>query len=99
MRRRRRRRHNISPNAIQIENTENGKATTSLPQLAKDEDGIQIATNNNEEIVNRPVYDGPLDPNSNYTGFIEVIGEFSQADKTTMISFNLIHFSVNCSEH
>lgn len=72
----RRRKRELSPNAIQIENTENGKATTALP-TSKDDESIQIINGNINGIDSNKylVFDGPLDPQSNYTGFVEVIGK------------------------
>lgn len=73
---RRRRRRQFSPNSIQIENSDNGKQTTALP-MVKENDTIQILHENIGDVAqNYVVFDGPLDPNSNYTGFVEVIGKF-----------------------
>lgn len=70
--RRRRRRRQLSQNSIQVENSENGKSTTIAP---KNDENIQIM--NAENLIDRNflVFDGPLDPSSNYTGFVEVIGK------------------------
>lgn len=57
-----------SPNAIQIEELDNGKPITSAPANL-----ISAAVVDERRFR---IVDGYLDPNSNYTGFIEVIGEF-----------------------
>lgn len=72
LRKRRLIRRQVSPNSIQVENFENGKSTTPLPRA---EESIQILNENVE--IGSNVFDGQLDPQSNYTGFIEVIGKFS----------------------
>lgn len=74
LRKRRLIRRQVSPNSIDIENFDNGKSTTPLPRA---EESIQILKANVENLIDRNVFDGPLDPQSNYTGFIEVIGKFS----------------------
>lgn len=76
---RRRRRRQSQPNSIQIENSENGKSTTVLPPNTDDiieivNGNIGNPTNNNHHIV----FDGPLDPGSNYTGYLEVIGKMCE---------------------
>lgn len=72
----RRRRRQSQPNSIQIENSENGKSTTMPP---KTDDIIEIVNDNIENTtnINHNVFDGPLDPASNYTGYLEVIGKMS----------------------
>lgn len=73
-RRRRRLRRQASPNSIEVENAENGKSTTIAPRA---EESIQIVNENVDNLADRNsyvVFDGPLDPDSNYSGFIEVIG-------------------------
>ena len=52
-----------------MENPETGKATTIAPRA---EESIQIVDGNPEDIV----HDGPLDSESIYSGFIEVIGTY-----------------------
>lgn len=70
---RRRRRHNqTSPNSIPNDSADSGKSTTA-PPLGKAEESVQIVNQNIGEF-NAMVFDGPLDPQSNYTGFLEVIG-------------------------
>lgn len=76
----RRRRFRVSrqatSNSIEVENAENGKATTIAPRA---EESIQIVNENPDNMSDRDgyaVFDGPLDPDSNYSGFIEVIGKF-----------------------
>lgn len=69
----RRRRRQSQPNSIQLENSENGKSTTVPP---KNDDIIEIV-NGNPTKNNDIVFDGPLDPASNYTGYLEVIGKMS----------------------
>lgn len=61
-------RREVSTNAIEKE-TETGKATTIAPRA---EESIQIVDGNAENIV----HDGPLDSESIYSGFIEVIGMY-----------------------
>lgn len=75
----RRRRFRISrqasSNSIEVENSENGKATTIAPRA---EESIQIVNENVDNLSDRDgyaVFDGPLDPDSNYSGFVEVIGK------------------------
>lgn len=74
----RRRRFRISrqatSNSIEVENSENGKATTIAPRA---EESIQIVNENPDNMADRDyaVFDGPLDPDSNYSGFVEVIGK------------------------
>lgn len=62
-------RREVSTNAIEVENSETGKATTTAPRA---EESIQIVDGNADNIV----FDGPLDSDSIYSGFIEVIGMF-----------------------
>lgn len=62
-------RREVSTNAIEVENSETGKATTTAPRA---EESIQIVDGNADNIV----FDGPLDSDSMYSGFIEVIGMF-----------------------
>lgn len=66
-------RREASQNKIERENPENGKATTITPRA---EESIQIV-NKNIDRDNYTVFDGPLDPDSSYSGFVEVIGMFS----------------------
>lgn len=76
LKRRRRRRHNLSPNLIQDENdvkaTSDPVPLASFPTIDSPISGFHI-------MPGRPpmgnIYDGRLDPNSNYTGFVEVIGK------------------------
>lgn len=59
-----------------MENSENGKSTTSAPRA---EESIQIVNENVDSLGDRDsyaVFDGPLDPDSNYSGFVEVIGKY-----------------------
>lgn len=74
-RRRYRIRRQATANAIEVENSENGKSTTSAPRA---EESIQIVNENVDNLNDRDgysaVFDGPLDPDSNYSGFVEVIG-------------------------
>lgn len=70
-----RRRRQAASNSINVENSENGKSTTTAPRA---EGSIQIVNhvdnlNGGDHYV---VFDGPLDPDSNYSGFIEVIGTY-----------------------
>lgn len=61
-------------NAIELENSDNGKSTTIAPRA---EESIQIVNENVDNLTDRDsyvVFDGPLDSESNYSGFIEVIG-------------------------
>lgn len=60
-------RREVSTNAIEVENPETGKATTIAPRA---EESIQIVDTENI------VHDGPLDSESIYSGFIEVIGMY-----------------------
>lgn len=58
-----------------MENSENGKSTTIAPRA---EESIQIVNENVDNLGDRDgyaVFDGPLDPDSNYSGFVEVIGK------------------------
>lgn len=74
-RRRYRIRRQASSNSIEVENSENGKSTTSAPRA---EESIQIVNENVDNLSDREgiaVFDGPLDPDSNYSGFVEVIGK------------------------
>lgn len=87
---RRRRRRQSQPNSIQIENSENGKSTTVPP---KTDDIIEIVngdignpTDNNHHIV----FDGPLDPESNYTGYLEVIGKMSSFFFCFLLKINFV---------
>lgn len=71
-----RRRRQAAPNSIEVENSENGKSTTTAPRA---EESIQIVNENLDNLADRDsfvVFDGPLDPDSNYSGFVEVIGRF-----------------------
>lgn len=82
----RRRRRQSQPNSIQIENSENGKSTTLPP---KTDDIIEIV-NGNIGIPtknNHIVFDGPLDPASNYTGYVEVIGKMNSIFLLSTIYF------------
>lgn len=75
--RRIRRRRQPPTNAIQIENEENGKATTIPATAAKNAETININEGiDGPEAVRQDynIYDGPLDPNSFYSGFVEAIG-------------------------
>lgn len=81
MHRRNHRYHNrfhrqVTANTIEVENSENGKAT-SAPRA---EESIQIvdeqAAGNIVEQDYYGIQDGPLDPDSRYSAFVEVIGEF-----------------------
>lgn len=69
-------RRNLSPNAIAVDE---GKTSTALPPSPRSEESIQIVNGhidgNSLDRNNFAVFDGPLDPSSNYTGFVEVIGE------------------------
>lgn len=70
-----RRRRQATPNAIELENSENGKSTTTAPRA---EESIQIVNENVDNLADRDsyvVFDGLLDPDSNYSGFVEVIGK------------------------
>lgn len=60
-------RREVSTNAIEVENPDTGKATTTAPRA---EESIQIVDGNADNIV----FDGPLDSESIYSGFLEVIG-------------------------
>lgn len=71
-RRLRRKRRQHPTNAIEIENENNGKATIMPVTAARYAETIKIDENAEQ---NYNIYDGPLDSSSNYTGFIEVIGE------------------------
>lgn len=74
-RRRYRLRRQASANSIEVENSENGKSTTTAPRA---EESIQIVNGNVDNLSDRDsyvVFDGPLDPDSNYSGFVEVIGK------------------------
>lgn len=78
----RRRRHRFqrqaAPNSIDVENTDNGKSTTIAPRA---EESIQIVNENVDNLSDRNanvVFDGPLDADSNYSGFVEVIGKFKR---------------------
>lgn len=58
-----------------MENSENGKSTTNAPRA---EESIQIVNENVDNLADRDgyiVFDGPLDPESNYSGFLEVLGK------------------------
>lgn len=57
------------PNSIDSGN-ENGKPTTEFLLENSSRDEIMTASDS------KSIYDGPLDPNSNYTGFVEVIGTY-----------------------
>lgn len=75
-RRRHRLRRQVTANSIEAENSENGKSTTAAPRA---EESIQIVKEDLDKLTDREshvVFDGPLDPDSNYSGFIEVIGMF-----------------------
>lgn len=63
-------------NSIQIEQYENGKTTTTAGP-ANMVDGRNGAAGEAGPLDERrfKVTDGYLDPNSNYTGFVEVIGK------------------------
>lgn len=74
-RRRHRSRRQATANSIEVENSENGKSTTAAPRA---EESVQISKHDEESSIDRDsyvVFDGPLDPDSHYSGFIEVIGE------------------------
>lgn len=71
----RRRRQNVnnsipSDDEKPISNSEATVETTSELSSV-----ITIESDNGEYLNSFEVIDGPLDPNSNYTGFIEIIGE------------------------
>lgn len=69
-------RRNLSPNAI---TADAGKTSTASPPVPRSEESIQIVNGhidgNSLGRHNFAVFDGPLDLLSNYTGFVEVIGE------------------------
>lgn len=69
-------RRNLSPNAISVDA---GKTSTPPPPSPRSEESIQIVNGHIDggsiDRHNFAVFDGPLDPMSNYTGFVEVIGE------------------------
>ncbi|XP_055318349.1 tyrosine-protein phosphatase 69D isoform X2 [Sitodiplosis mosellana] len=71
-------RREVSTNAIEVENPETGKATTTAPRA---EESIQIVDGNNAENI---VYDGPLDSESIYSGYIEVI--VNKDDKSEVLT-------------
>lgn len=62
----RRKRHNVNNNVPSDVAADEIQTTTSTSIAAS-----ATPTNNNK----LEIYDGPLDPNSNYSGFIEVIGK------------------------
>lgn len=66
-------RRQIPSNAIQSENPDNGK--TTAPPTPRAEESIQIVHDAADNLADgrNTVYDGPLDPESQYTAFIEVI--------------------------
>lgn len=66
-------RREANSNAIELENIENGKATTTAPKTAE---SIQYGTL--DERSSDIIFDGPLNSQAIYTGFIEVIGMFSE---------------------
>lgn len=69
-------RRQATANSIEVENSDNGKSTTSAPRA---EESVQIVKGDVDSLTDRDnyvVFDGPLDPDSNYSGFIEVIGMF-----------------------
>lgn len=97
-RRRHRVRRNLSPNAITVEE---GKTTTPLPPppSPRIEESIQIvnghidghAIDRNNQFA---VFDGPLDPLSNYTGFVEVIGNYCHSNLLFKVKCDNRHVTV-----
>lgn len=77
-------------NAIQIEELESGKPTTTAgPANLISGDKAQAVDERRFKVI-----DGFLDPNSNYTGFIEVIGRFITIATSDFSAENLI-FSIH----
>lgn len=70
-----------SQNDIQIGELENGKPVTPAPANLISNDKQQVVDERRFKIV-----DGFLDPNSNYTGFIEVIGEWPRQNQIVLRS-------------
>lgn len=73
-------RRQTNSNAIDVENSDTGKTATRSPRA---EESIQIVNENFENLTDRNsdiVFDGPLNSESIYSGFIEVIGMFFQGD-------------------
>lgn len=89
--RRNRMKRQHSTNSIQIEQFENGKATTTpgpdnlVDGKLTDEDG-KIWNDRQFKVT-----DGFLDPSSNYTGFVEVIGKLER-DRETNCRYKNTYF-------
>lgn len=75
-RRLRRKRQQHPTNSIGIENEENGKATIMPVTAARYAETIKLNEYAERSKQDYTIYDGPLDSSSNYTGFLEVIGEY-----------------------
>lgn len=72
---RRRRRQNVN-NSIPNDDEKPIAISESIVETTSEFSSVITIEGNNGEFMNSfEVVDGPLDPNSNYTGFIEIIGE------------------------